>query len=189
MRRLIAILCLGGLVACQTSSPPEPEEPASVRVESPGLGLAIASLPEPFEVVRNDDETLELRPREGLPPGRLWFENGPVVEGGINLVELVKTQRAAFEALPGGSFSGNNELLLPDGRPAYYSRGRFEENGSQVEEFRIFSVHPIENRLLTIFYRYPAGSDSADRLNDLLLVVGEVEGLDSAAGAPSAEGA
>jgi hypothetical protein len=178
MKKLFVPFALAALVACQSSSPPPaPEEPAAVRVESAELGIAIAALPDVFRVTSNEGGSLELSPREDLPEGRLWFDNGPLVEGGINLVDLVNGQRAEFEALPGGSFSGNNELLLPDGRPAYYSRGRFDEAGSQVEEFRIFAIHPTENRLLTVFYRYPAGTDSADRLNDLLLVIGEIEGV------------
>ena len=152
---------------------------APERIENTELRIAIAGLPGGYDVAANQGDRLELVREPGLPTGRAWVTIGEPVEGGINLVDIISGQRQEFEALPGGSFNGNGELVLPDGRPAYYSRGRFQdEGGTQVEEFRIWSVHPIEsNRLLAVYYRYPAAQDSAQRLEDVLLLVGEIEGL------------
>jgi hypothetical protein len=176
---LALTLALGGCKGEQ--APAEPVSMAPERIESPALRIAIVGLPGGFDVTANSGETLRLAREPGLPPGEAWIEVGAPVEGGINLVEVIRGQREAFEALPGGSFSGNGELVLQDGRPAYYSRGRFDDAGETVEEFRVRSVHPLDqNRLLTVYYRYPAAEDSKERLDDVLLLVGEIEGLGEA---------
>ena len=36
-------------------------------------------------------------------------------------------------------------------------------------------VHPTQSRLLTITYRYPAGDDSAARVEQLIGVLAEIE--------------
>ncbi|HVR30433.1 MAG TPA: hypothetical protein VMS86_12980, partial [Thermoanaerobaculia bacterium] len=179
------------LFGCGEEDPTEPTLAPPERIENPDLRIAITDLPGGFDLVTNAGARLELAREPGLPPGRAWVEVGPPVEGAINLIEIIRDERQAFEALPGGSFSGNGELVLPDGRPAYYSRGRFQDEGTLVEEFRVRAVHPVESdRLLLVFYRYPAGEDSAQRLEDVLYLVGEIEGLEgpeeSAAG-PTAE--
>lgn len=176
-------LCLAALLGCRERQETTPAvSMAPQRIENPELQLAIAGLPGGYDLAVNEGDRLELVREPGLPPGRAWFVLGEPVEGGINLVEIIGGQRQVFEALPGGSFNGNGELVLPDGRPAYYSRGRFQdEGGAMVEEFRIWSVHPVANdRLLTVYYRYPAARDSAQRLEDVLLLVGEIEGLGGA---------
>ena len=179
MRTLLPTLLSLTLLGCSRESPHEPESEI-LRVESPDLGIAIGALPDGFTVVSNRPDKLEMARDEGLPPGTAWLEVGPLETSGVNLVEIVKGQRASFEALSGGSFGGNRELMMSDGRPGYYSRGRFLENGVEVEEFRIHSLHPGQNRVLRAVYRYPAGEDSADRLNDILVIAGEIEGLPDA---------
>jgi len=175
----LTVLVLCPLAGCRESPPAAEPSLAPERVENPDLQIAIAGVPGGFDVAANEGATLELVRERGLPPGRAWVAVGDAVEGGINLIEIIRGQREVFEALPGGSFAGNGELVLPDGRPAYYSRGRFQdEEGTVVEEFRVWSVHPVEaNRLLQVFYRYAAGEDSVQRLEDVLLLVGEIEGL------------
>lgn len=164
------------LASCQTG-PTEDGAEAPERVENPALGLAIADLPRGWEVSVNRDDELELTRTEGLPPGRAWIELGPVEEVGINLIDVIGGQRALFESLPAGSFSGNGELVLPDGRPAYYSRGTYRHEEELVEEFRISLLHPTQNRLLQIFYRYPVGEDSRERLDDVLLLLEQIEAV------------
>jgi hypothetical protein len=183
----VALLYLLAFAACnREDAPSEPVAAAPERLENEALQIAIAGLPGGFDVTVNSGESLRLVREPGLPPGEAWIGVGAPVEGGINLVEHIRGQRAAFEALPGGSFSGNGELQLADGRPAYYSRGRFEDQGKTVEEFRVWSVHPVDpNRLLAVYYRYPAGEDSKQRLEDVLFLVGEIEGLGGADGAPA----
>ena len=173
----LALVC-ALFLSCKQSPAPVPEEPVIRRIENENLGIAIADMPEGFEVDTNDGSRLDLRRGEGLPPGKSWIEIGPVAQAGINVVEVVNGQRELFEALPGGTFSGSRELGTPDGNAAYYSRGQFDdEGGVRTEEFRITTIHPLGNRLLHIFYRYPVGDDSADRLNDLLFLMGEVEAI------------
>jgi hypothetical protein len=58
---------------------------------------------------------------------------------------------------------------------AFYSRGRFVEKGVVEEETVILTIHPSANRLLTISYRYPAGEDSAARVEKLIDVLSYVE--------------
>ena len=180
MTKLATLIALALLAACQSSSPPpEVEDLGPIRIENAALGLAIADLPSIFALSTNSGDSLELQRTGEEIEGALWIELETVTDDSVNLVEIVNGQRKIYEALPGGSFSGSRELMLPDGRPGYYSRGRFLEADTEVEEFRIFALHPLENRLLTVFYRFPAGTDSADRLNDLLLLVGEIEGLET----------
>ena len=58
---------------------------------------------------------------------------------------------------------------------AFYSRGRFSEAGATVEETVIFLIHPTASRQLEIHYRYPAGDDSAARVEQLIEVLAELE--------------
>lgn len=173
MRLLTPILLLSALFGCQkpVEEPPQSIEPQSV--ENAALGISLAEIAAGFEVVTNEGSRLELEPTE--TEGRIWFELGPVTEGGVNLVEIVNSQKDQFLALPDGTFSGNRELLMTDGRSAYYSRGQFSDAGKAVEELRISALHPTQNRLLRVLYRYPQADDSSDRLTDLLLIVGEIE--------------
>ncbi|MEE2775816.1 MAG: hypothetical protein VYE73_03520 [Acidobacteriota bacterium] len=190
MIKTAAVVALTFLVACQSSSPPPEEDTADlpVRVENAQLKLALVDVPDVFDVESNSGAELRLVRTGEEIEGSLWIEVSDETESGINMVDLVNGQRDLYQARLGGSFSGSRELMMADGRPGYYSRGRFLDGELEVEEFRIFSIHPLENRLLTIFYRYPAGADSADRLNDVLLVAGEVEGFDPEKAASGAGG-
>ena len=175
MRIIISLLLLTALIACK-----EPAEVAAVdsRVESSSMAIALISVPAGFELETNDGDVLSVRAVKGQPEGRMWFEMGPLVEGSINLVDVVKAQRASYEALPNSTFFGNREIQMMNGRAAWYSRGRFDDGTGEVEEFRVSTLHPVQNRQMTLFYRYPAADDSAERLNDLLLVLSEIEALD-----------
>ena len=172
MRVLIPILLLSALFSCQKTVEESPQSVEPQLVENAALGITLAEIAAGFELGTNDGDTLELEAIE--TQGRIWFELGPVTEGGVNLVEIVNSQKEQFLALPDGTFSGNRELLMTDGRSAYYSRGQFSDAGQEVEELRISALHPTENRLLRVIYRYPQADDSSDRLTDLLLIVGEI---------------
>ena len=182
MRILFSLLLLSPLIACK-----EPAEVAEVdtRVENLVMGIALTSIPAGFELETNENFTLSVRAIRGQPKGRLWFEMGPLVDGGINLVEVVNAQRASFEALPDSTFFGNREIQMMNGRAAWYSRGRFDDGTGEVEEFRVSTLHPVQNRQMTVFYRYPADDDSLERLNDLLLLLSEIESLDQTAEEPA----
>jgi hypothetical protein len=78
--------------------------------------------------------------------------------------------------MPGGSYLGNRELVTPIGA-AFTARARYQADGREVEETKVFAVHPAGDRLLIVSYVYPAGGDSQERVQQLLLLLGEIEGL------------
>ncbi len=159
------------LLACGARSTATEETPAN-RVEAPGLGIAIADLPGGLTVEKNEGSELVLVP-EGKA-GRIVIRAGTPAEG-TNLVQAVKDHQASIEARPGAHYLGVRELVTPLGS-AYWSRGRYEEGGTLVEETRILVLHPSGDRLLTLTYVYPAGEDSSARIQELLGVVAELEG-------------
>lgn len=171
----IALLCaLLVAVACGTPATEEAPEPEAVRVESPGLGIAIAALPAPFEVAENSGETLRLRAPGPAGDGQLDFLVGPMETSGINLVEAVKSRRAEFEQAEGGEYYGNRELGTPIGT-AFTARGAYDTESGRVEESWIFAIHPNQNRILMLRYAYPDG-EGQERVGGLMEVLGEVEG-------------
>ena len=179
-RRTLAMLLIGActLMLCACGAEPEPEpEPASQSVANDVLGVSFARIPQNFAVDVNEGDRLELRSTVEGDAGRMWIESGEVSDFGIRLVDSVNQQKEIYEARPGGEFNGSRKILTPLGE-AYYSRGSFEENGVRVEEARVFTMHPVENRQLTLFYRYPAGTreESGARVQELLVWVGEMEG-------------
>jgi hypothetical protein len=145
-------------------------------MSNPALGIRLASVPAEFEVTANQGLQIELAPADPSVEGRVWFEVGPVEEG-LNLVAVVKGHQRRIEELPGADYKGGQELVTPLGT-AFYSRGRYLAGMTETEETVVFVRHPAEIRLLTVTYRYPAGVDSSVRVQQLLDLVGEVEGID-----------
>ena len=93
---------------------------------------------------------------------------------GVNLVAAVKAHQAQMEGEPNGDYQGAQELQGDFGS-AFYSRARYTDEGHPVEETVVFMIHPSGNRLLAIHYRYPAGDDSAVRVEELINVIGYIE--------------
>lgn len=149
--------------------------PAPERVVNETLGVAIAALPQGATVVAND-ATLALDLTGPGEATRCQVEVGPE-QRGVNLVEEIRGQRAAFEALEGGSYVGNTELMSPLG-PAYAARGRFTGPAGPVEEVRMLTLHPSGNRLLVLRCAYPHTSDedSKARFSAIIGLLGELEG-------------
>lgn len=172
---LTAALVLAG--GCQPSVPETAETPPEARrVENAALGVAIADLIPFFEVAENEGPAIVLTPVEG--EGRLVISAGEP-ESSINLVAAVEAHQADVESRPGGDYKGGRELRVP-AMPgaAFYSRGRYQGASGTVEETTIFFIHPWQDRQLHVTYTYPAGDDSAERLQDqLFAVAGELEGL------------
>ena len=171
LARLAAPLLALALSACggQATTPI-----AAERVENPERGLAIAALPAVFQVTDNAGEVLRLSAPE-VAGGGVEITIGPLQLGGINLVEVVKERRAAFEAE--GLYFGNRELMTPYG-PAYTTRGQLSGPDGPVEETAVYSLHPDgSDRLMTVTYRYPGGGDSQARVGELLELLGELEAL------------
>lgn len=162
----VALVLLAGC-AQPTAAPPAAVE----RVESPGMGLAIAALPEPFDVAVNDGERLELT----APEARLAIAIGPERVAGINLVDEIEARKEWFEAAEGGGYFGNRELMTPIGT-AFTARGTYAQATGAVEETWVYAIHPSANRLLTLTYTYPTGQ-SQERVQELVAVLGEIEGI------------
>ncbi len=116
-----------------------------------------------------------LRLAAGEAGGEVAITVGPLQLGGVNLVEVVKERRRAFEAA--GLYFGNRELMTPFGT-AFTARGEIPGPDGPTEETWIFSLHPDgSDRLLTVVYRYPGGGDSQARVGELLELLGEIEAL------------
>lgn len=169
-RARLALAAIAMIVAsCAAEQPPA--EPAPEAVANEALQLRFSSVPSGFRVARNENDHLELAEVEG--EGRMWVTVG--LEGAnINLVEILNSQRELFESLDHGEYAGGNELVAPLG-PAYYGRGSFDEGGQRWEEVRVFTVHPTLYRLLTLYYRYPAGADSGARVSQVLELLAAIE--------------
>ncbi len=156
--------------ACGKAPSPPPK-----GVANEALGVRLVSIPPDFEVTSNEGDTLELSPSAPNVGGRLWFTVGHE-DRGINLVAAVKKHQKRIEELPGADYRGGQELVTHLGT-AFYSRGRFLTGTDETEETAVFIQHPTEARLLTISYRYPAAVDSSVRVEQLLAVLEQVEGI------------
>jgi hypothetical protein len=169
------------------------EAPAGERVESGGLGIALAAVPAGFEVETNEGEELVLVNMEG--GGTLSFVMTPLQSAGVNLQARVWEEKERVEGMPGGVYRGQNELGGVPLGTTYTSRGRFEnEAGEAVEEYRALLVHPTQNRALILDYEYPVpepgSEEGSTRLEDLMRVLEQVEPLAvSDAEAPAPEDA
>ena len=170
---LLILLGVAAVSACARKPAVEVAEP--VRVENADLGIAIAALPEAFSIVRASGSTIELEAGGEAGTGNVVITAGPEETFGINLVEAVKERKALFESAPDGQYFGNRELGTPNGT-AFTARGGYTSDTGPVEETWIYSIHPGANRLLTITYTYPQG-ESEERVNQLLLLLGEIEKL------------
>lgn len=170
------VLILGALwLTASCARSPEPQTETATRVASPELGIALASLPAPFELVTNQGGSLELRAPGPNGAGTAWFEVGPTEVGGVNLVAQAKGSRAWFETQPAGQYFGNLELVTPIGS-AFTARGSYELDATTVEELHVFALHPTANRLLRVTYRYPPG-EGQERMQQLAELLGEIEPL------------
>jgi len=180
-RLSLALLTIVLAAACVQRE--EPAQPVDPSVSSEVLAIRLASLPADFKVAVNDSRGLELVPAEAKVGGRLVFTVGDE-EPEVNLVAAVYRHQSQVEGMPGAEYKGGQELLTPHGK-AFYSRGRFLAGTDLVEETVVVLKHPSFNRLLSITYRYPAAGDSSVRVQQLLEIVGELEGTAGAATAGS----
>jgi hypothetical protein len=167
---VVAIAALVLVTGCA-----KPSAPIDPSVTNESLGIRLASIPPDFEVSVNEAKQLELVPADNSIEGRLWFEVGHG-ETGVNLVAAVKGHQRRIEELPEADYKGGQELITPLGA-AFYSRGQFLAGLTRSEETVVLTLHPAEERLLIVTYRYPAGVDSSVRVQQLLDVVGEVEAI------------
>ena len=158
-------------LSCAAPEPPPPPEP--VRVDNVELGVTLGDVPGSLVVAVNEGATLELVPSDELVQGLISFEVGPQVTG-VNLVAAIHDHQAAIEALPEGQYQGAQELKA-DWGVAFYSRGRFLDDGAPTEETIIVLIHRTGDRMLTLRYRYPAADDSSARVEELIDVLSNLE--------------
>ena len=161
-------------VACRA---PEQAPASPQRVENPDLGIAIAALPEAFEVEVNQGSDLRLTAPGPNGAGSVEIEVGPDGPAAINLPAEAKATQQYFESLTNGQYFGNLELVAPIGS-AFTSRGAYDRDDGRVGEIRVFAIHPIQSRLLTLSYIYPEG-EGKERMQQLATLLGEIEGLES----------
>ena len=169
---LVTLCALMMLPGCQPKEPePEPDPPQ--RVENSEVGVVLTDVPDFFFLEVNDGSRLELVPADGTTAGRVFVRAGEQETGGINLVAAVEEHKATILSAS-GEYQGQRELGTQMGT-AFYSRGRFPDDGGQTtEETVIFMVHPLGDRTLQLVYRYPAGDDSKERIQDQLFSLLEV---------------
>lgn len=176
--RHTAVLFAGSMAllsaACQK---PEPAPAAPERVENPDLGIAIAALPSAFEVVVNQGSDLRLTAPGLNGAGSVAIGVGPAGSTAINLPAEAKASQQYFESMGNGQYFGNLELVAPFGS-AFTARGAYDREDGRVEEIRVFALHPIQSRLLTVSFVYPEG-EGKERMQQLAELLGEIEGLES----------
>lgn len=148
------------------------------RVENQALRLAFAEVPAPFRLEKNEGRELRLSAPGENGRAEVWVEVGEETAAGINLVDHVEARKAAFKALPEGVYYGTRELGMPSG-PAFTARGAYDEGSQRLEEIWVFTLHPQAERLVSLVYRYPARDDSSQRVEELLILLSELEGLDA----------
>ena len=106
-------------------------------------------------------------------PGELHFVVEPK-DAGVNLLAAIEEHKEQIAERTDGNYRGAQELSGPLGA-AFWSRGRYQEDGVLTEEAFIFALHPTENALLRLEYTFPAADDSSQRMQQLLEVFGEVQ--------------
>jgi hypothetical protein len=167
------IVLVLAISALSCSEPPPPPPPPDTSVENIELGIKLAAVPEGLETSFNQGRNLELRPTAEGAEGVMSFFVGPEQQA-INLVAAVQDHQAKTEALPNGEYMGAQELS-GDAGVVFYSRGRFSDQETAVEETVLFLIHPSAYQLLEVRYRYPAADDSAARVEQLIEVLAELE--------------
>jgi hypothetical protein len=175
-RRPPLILLLLGSLAWTACAPKQEESTIRTpeRVESESMGIAVADLPADFEVVSNQGPVLELRTVGDSAGGTLVIEVTEELAGGLDLVAAAEAMQEWFEQQPDGQYFGNLELGTPTG-PAFTSRGSYRSDQGEVEELRVFALHPSENRMVRMTFSYPPGEGKI-RMQQLVSVLGEIEG-------------
>lgn len=177
-----AVCLLLAAAGCREPEPP-PSPAAPQPVKSPEAGIRLSDLPEGFRLVAVNGGEILLERKPELPPGTAVVTATPVQTAGVNLFAAVNEQKEEIESRPDGKFYGQTELGSHLGT-AFLTRGRWTENGQEMEEMRLFSLHPQGNRMLVITYRYALSGDTKDRAEQAMEILGMVEGLE----APPAEG-
>lgn len=175
----LVLMVLAASTACRQAEPPVAQN-APQRVDNPGVGISLADVPDGFRLVSNEGDRIVLE-RASQPGSQTQADSGRVEitatepkKSGANLVAAVNDQKTEIEGRPEGKFEGQVELASHLGT-AYLTRGRWTENGKEMEEMRLFSLHPEGTRMLVITYTYAVSGDTRDRANQAMDILSEVE--------------
>jgi len=167
-----AVLLLLAVAACGKATPPV-QSTARHRVVCKPLGLALESVPAGFTASVTAD-VLRLTRADGAV---LTIARGTGGQASADLTAAVTAEKARLLALPSGSYLGFVELLSHLGR-GYLTRGRYRQGKVEMEEIRVFAVHPREpQRAIVLSYVYPAASSKQERADQALSVLAKVTGL------------
>lgn len=153
-------------------SPALPANEVAEGVSNEALRVSLTSVPASLRVERNQGSDLVLAPADGRPGRMVVLVSEPDL-GGVNLPDAVNAHKAEVEER-GGVYRGQIELGGPLGA-AYASRGRYPDGEVEMEDFRIFTLHPSGTELLTLRYTYPVPDDTEARRDELFAVLGEIE--------------
>lgn len=191
LRRFVPVtlsLSLALLLALTGCAPgtDEAQEPGAAAIENEAVGVRLLAVPEPFELVSDDADGVVLEVVDRAAGGTVRITLSEVYEGGLNIVEAVKTGLAEFQAMPDGESFGQTQLMAPIGL-TYMLRGRYTAEGTPTEALRAIVAHPWGNRLLTVAYTYPRGDDTKERGEQLMGLLGEIEALPEPTPAGSTE--
>jgi len=170
---LIPILMAVAMIAAGCGERKTGKSTKLPSVSAPGLGITVASVPSGFKVQAAEADRILLVPADPGLGGSIEIA-GLTPEAGTNLQEAVTSHRKGIEERAGGRYLGAQELAGPLGT-AYWSRGRYETGGLEMEETWILTLDPSQGRILRLSYVYPAGSDSKDRVSALLDLAAELE--------------
>jgi plastocyanin len=179
--RALCLPLLMWLAACGGSEPaadPAAGTPAAQPFTNATVGVSFLDVPEGFALDGSDDDSAgdSVRfVRTDGKAGTVTVYASPQQTAGVNLVQATRDHKAEMLALTDGRYNGSLELLGPLGT-AFQSRGGYRnDEGEMMEDFRIYSLHPLADRMLVVRYLYPAGTDMAERQQELFAVLGEIE--------------
>ena len=184
---LLSLLLLAAALACGPSGGGGGSEGGDdglgPKVTNEQLGITLSHVPAGFRVAQNEGDQLVLERTDPEDPAKLSFLVGPLQTAGVNLVERVWQEKARIEALPDGDYKGQNELGGADIGTIYTSRGRYRgDDGQMVEEYRALAVHPSQNRILILDYKYPPTERTGERLTQLMQVIEQIRPAEEGAG-------
>jgi len=166
---LMAVVVVG--LGCSGKSRGPREE---FSLEIADAGVVLRQVPQGVRVERGADDRVTLVPRRGV--GRITISMSEPVAGVVDPLGPARAVQEEIAGLPEGRFFGSQELRTPLGR-AFTARGRFLLGAEMVEQVRVVAAHPWGDRFLTASFTYPAGDDTAARVQMLLEVFGEIEGF------------
>ena len=171
----LVLATLLGAVSCGPSGTDDDGGGLGPAVTNDQLSISLSHVPDGFRVAQNEGDRLVLERTDPEDPAKLSFLVGPEQSAGVNLVERVWQEKARIEGLTDGVYKGQNELGGAEIGTIYTSRGRYRgEDGEMVEEYRALAVHPSENRIMILDYKYPPTERTGERLTQLMQVIEQV---------------